>query len=115
PRLTEAGEVSQMQEDPGYVVALFEEAITSQVADWCELAAERLPEHVRCLITPGNDDPRVIDGVLAKASRVECPELATVELGPVWLASLGNTNRTPWETDREFDEPELARQIAGMI
>jgi hypothetical protein len=46
---------------------------------------------------------------------VECPELATIELGPVWLSSSGNTNRTPWATDREFDEPELARQIGELV
>lgn len=115
PRVTDASEMQRMTEDPEYVARLFEETIAAQVTGWCELAAERLADDVRCIITPGNDDPRVIDGVLARASKVECPELATVELGPVWLASLGNTNRTPWDTDREFDEPELARQIREMV
>jgi uncharacterized protein len=115
PRVTEPTEVRQMQEDPDYVVRLFEEVIAKQVAGWCELASERLADDVRCVITPGNDDPRVIDGILASASKVECPELATVALGPVWLSSLGNTNRTPWATDREFDEAELTRQIDEMV
>jgi uncharacterized protein len=115
PRLTEPAEVRQMTEDPAYVARLFEQAIVEQLRGWCDLAAERLAEDVRCIITPGNDDPRAIDGVLAAATRVECPELATVEVGPIWLASLGNTNRTPWDTDREFDEPQLAEQIARMV
>jgi Icc-related predicted phosphoesterase len=115
PRVTEAAEVDRMTEEPDYVVGLFEEVISEQLSNWCELAAERLPDDVRCLITPGNDDPRVVDGVLASASKVECPELTTVELGPIWLASLGNTNSTPWETEREFDEAELAAQIDAMV
>jgi Icc-related predicted phosphoesterase len=115
PRVTEPSDVQQMTEDPEYVGRLFEQAISEQLTRWCDLAAERLSDDVRCIITPGNDDPRVIDGVLARASRVECPELTTVELGPVWMASLGNTNRTPWGTEREFDEPELARQIEEMV
>jgi uncharacterized protein len=115
PRITESAEVQRMAEEPDYVAQLFEEAIVAQLSGWCELAAERLRDDVRCIITPGNDDPRIIDGVLARAARVECPELATVELGPVWLASLGNTNRTPWDTEREFDESELARQITTMV
>lgn len=115
PRVTDSAEVARMAEEPDYVVSLFEETITQQISDWCQLAAERLPDHVRCLITPGNDDPRTIDGVLAKAPKVECPEGATVELGPAWVASLGNTNRTPWATDREFDEPDLADQIDAMV
>lgn len=57
----------------------------------------------------------MIDGVLARASKVECPELTSVELGPVFLASLGNTNRTPWHTEREFGEAELAHQITAMV
>lgn len=115
PRLTEPIELKTMADEPAYVVGLFEQLITEQVAGWCDLAAERLDEDVQCIITPGNDDPRIIDGVLAAAPRIECPELATVAVGPIWLASLGNTNRTPWSTEREFDEEEIARQISGMV
>jgi Icc-related predicted phosphoesterase len=115
PRVTEASDLARMQEDPSYVARLFDEAIADQVAGWCALAAERLPDAVRCVITPGNDDPVVIDEVLERAPKIECPELETVALGPVWLSSCGNTNRTPWDTDREYDEPELARQIAAMV
>jgi uncharacterized protein len=115
PFMTEPAEVQQMTEDPAYVTRLFETMIAEQVGGWCELAAERLPDDVRCIITPGNDDPRGIDGVLASASTVECPELATVAVGPAWMASLGNTNRTPWDTEREFNEMELARQIDETV
>lgn len=115
PHVTEQTEVDRMTEDPAYVVRIFEETIQEQVAGWCDLAAERLADDVRCVITPGNDDPQVIDGVLSAAPRIECPELATVELGPVFLSSLGNTNRTPWDTDREFDEDQLADQIRAMV
>lgn len=115
PRVTEPDEVDRMMEDPKYVADLFEAAIAEQITAWCELAAERLPDDVRCIITPGNDDPRVIDSVLERASKVECSELATIEVGPVWLSSLGNTNRTPWDTEREFEEDELDRQIRAMV
>jgi uncharacterized protein len=115
PRVIEPGDFQRMSEDGDYVAQLFDEVISEQVAGWCDLAAERLADDVRCVITPGNDDPEAIDEVLRRAPRIECPELETVELGPVWLASCGNTNRTPWDTDREYDEPELARQIAAMV
>ena len=115
PRVTDRADMQRMCEDPAYVVQLFEEMIARQLTDWCDLAAQRLPEHVQCIITPGNDDPFVIDNVLSAASKVACPERATVPIGPVWLASLGDTNRTPWSTDREYDEDELANRIAEMI
>ena len=76
PRVTEPDEVERMTGDPSYVAHLFEETIAEQITSWCKLAAERLPDDVRCIITPGNDDPRVIDGVLDNASKVECSELA---------------------------------------
>lgn len=115
PRVTDQADMERMSAEPAYVVELFEDMIARQLAEWCELAAQRLPESVRCIITPGNDDPYVIDDVLAAASKVECPERATVQVGPVWVASLGDTNRTPWSTDREFDEDELATRIAQMV
>lgn len=115
PRITEPSEVQRMTEDPDHLAAVFEQIIAEQLKDWCNLAAERLPDDVRCVITPGNDDPLGIDQVLEEAEKVECPERHTVQLGPVWLASLGNTNRTPWDTEREYDEHELATQISEIV
>ena len=68
---------------------------------WCDLAAERLDPAVRCIITPGNDDPLEADAVLRGADRVECPEGELCDLGPVTMASLGVVPYTPWNTERE--------------
>jgi len=102
-------------EDVRHRDEVFETAIINQLSSWCALAAERLDDGVRCVITPGNDDLYAIDAVLDGADRIECPERSLLELGPVTLASLGNANRTPWHTEREFDEDELAQQIDEML
>jgi uncharacterized protein len=115
PYVCDSEELTRMSDEPGYVEQLFEDAIVEQLVGWCRLAAERLPDQVRCIITPGNDDPLAIDRVLDAAEKVECPEREMIEVGPMWLGSLGNTNRTPWDTDREFDEPELLEQIRQMV
>jgi Icc-related predicted phosphoesterase len=94
---------------------LFRTLISRQLSEWLALAGERLDTHVRCIITPGNDDPMYLDELLARDERVESPEGQVVQVGPVWLASLGDTNRTPWATEREYDETELARRISTMI
>jgi len=70
---------------------------------------------VRCIITPGNDDPFEIDAVLRGHDRVECPERELCELGPIVLASLGDVTPTPWNTDREYSEEELAERIAAIL
>jgi Icc-related predicted phosphoesterase len=115
PKVCDETEVARLNEDPTYLSRVFQAVIGEQVDRWCRLAAERLHPDVRLVITPGNDDPAVIDEVLERAQRVEFTELRVAEVGPVWLASLGNTNRTPWKTEREFAEEELASQIDEMV
>jgi Icc-related predicted phosphoesterase len=115
PYLCDPEEHARLEADPDQQTGVFERMITEQVEGWRELVEERLPEDVRIIITPGNDDPLSIDAVLERPGRVECPERHLVEVGPLLLGSLGNTNRTPWDTDREFDEPELARQIDELV
>jgi uncharacterized protein len=115
PRVVEPDETQRLRDDPAFGEEVFREMICAQVEGWCALAAARLDPSVRCVITPGNDDPLPVDDVLHAAERVECPEREVAALGPVRLASLGNTNRTPWSTEREYDEAELAAQIDEML
>jgi uncharacterized protein len=101
--------------DTTYRDGVFEQLIAEQLREWIKLTEERLADHVRCIITPGNDDPPVIDTELTGLDRIECPERELVDVGPVRLASLGNTNVTPWHTDREYSEEELTAQIEEML
>jgi Icc-related predicted phosphoesterase len=110
-----ADEVTRLREDASVLDRLFRQEIVAQIERWCELAADRLAPKVRCIITPGNDDPVEIDAVLRAARRVECPERELCELGPVLLASLGDVTPTPWNTEREYSEDELAERIAAMM
>jgi Icc-related predicted phosphoesterase len=115
PVRMQAEEVTRLGEDPAALDRLFREQIVAQVERWCELADERLDASVRCIITPGNDDPPEIDAVLRAAGRVECPERELCEVGPVVLASLGDVTPTPWNTEREFSEEQLGARIASMM
>jgi Icc-related predicted phosphoesterase len=114
PVAMEPHEVAAL-DDPGELDRLFRREIVAQIGAWCELAAERLDPSVRIIITPGNDDPFDIDAVLESADRVECPERQLCDLGPVVLASLGDVTPTPWNTDREYPEEQLAERIAEMM
>lgn len=115
PHVCELEEYERLVAEPEYQRSLFRQLIITQIGNWRVLAADRLPDTVRCIITPGNDDPRDIDPVLEERGKVECPEGAVVAVGPMLLASLGDTNRTPWDTEREFEESELARRIDQMV
>jgi uncharacterized protein len=108
-------EMERMREDATYADDVFRKEITAQMERWCELADARLPADVRCIITPGNDDPSEVDGVLESAPRIECPERRLCDLGPVLLASLGDVTPTPWNTEREYSEEELEHRISEML
>ena len=111
----DAAEVERIAADKPYLEGLFRREIIAQLEGWCALADERLDPQVRCIITPGNDDPVEIDEVLARNERVECPERDLYDLGPAVLASIGDVTPTPWDTEREYPEEELAERIAAMM
>lgn len=114
PYMCEPEQYEQLH-DASHREEVFSELIGRQLSEWVGLTEERLDSNVRCIITPGNDDPPVVDEVLEAAKRIECPERQVLEVGPIRLASLGNTNVTPWHTEREYSEDELTDQIETML
>ncbi|HEX4212893.1 MAG TPA: metallophosphoesterase [Candidatus Dormibacteraeota bacterium] len=115
PRYCTDEERQRLTDDVDYRERLFAEVIVEQLQGWCALAAERLDPDLPCIITPGNDDPLEIDDKLRQDPRVQFPERELLEVGPITLASLGNTNPTPWNTAREFSEEELGTQIDQLL
>ena len=108
-------EMDRLEADPKAVDQAFRREIVAQIQAWCRLADERLAPEVRCIITPGNDDPLEIDPVLKAGPRIESPEGELYELGPALLASCGDVTPTPWNTEREFSEEELGKRLARML
>ena len=115
PVQMDGDQLARLSADPAELEALFQTEIAAQVRRWCDLVAERLDPAVRCIITPGNDDPASADPVLAADERVEFPSFTVCELGPVTMASLGMVPPTPWNTERECPEEELAKRIDDML
>ena len=84
---------------------------------WMEMADERLG---------GTGDPRASSAPATTTSSrstrsireredVELGEGRVVDIDGFQMASSGWANRTPWDTYREEDEPELAERIEAMI
>jgi uncharacterized protein len=113
--ITDEKDIERLENDPPYLVTAFQNAIIEQIEDWCRLAEERLAPKVRCIITPGNDDPKAIDSVLRSTPRIESPEGELCDLGPVLMASCGDVTPTPWNTEREFPEEVLARRLEAIL
>jgi Icc-related predicted phosphoesterase len=113
--IADQDEMARLEADRAHREAVFRQEIVRQVEAWCELAADRLSDSVKCVITPGNDDPTEIDAVLKAAPRIESPEGELFELGPVLLASCGDVTPTPWDTEREYPEDELYDRLAAIL
>ena len=65
-------------------------------------------------VCPGNDDQFDIDEVIDRARHVHLAEGRVVEIDGFQLASTGWSNRTPWKTYREEDEPDLGTRIGAV-
>jgi uncharacterized protein len=108
-------ELRELAEDEPRWHALFEDHMLATVRDWMELADEKLAgTGIRCFVCPGNDDQLEVDEVIANAKTVELGEGRIIEVDGYQMASSGWANRTPWDTYREEDEPQLAERIEKM-
>jgi Icc-related predicted phosphoesterase len=95
---------------------VFREVAYRSVADWVTLADERLRgTGVRCFVAPGNDDYLEIDSALRGSEVFEFAEGECLQLDEAHdIITTGYSNRTPWHTERELDEPDLAAKLAHM-
>jgi Icc-related predicted phosphoesterase len=116
PFRTTPEELRELQADEERTTQLFHDLMLGRVESWTALADERLAgSDLRCFVCPGNDDQFEVDEVLARAKHVEACEGRVVEIDGHQLASTGWSNRTPWDTYREEDEPQLAERIETVV
>jgi uncharacterized protein len=116
PFRTTPDELRELSEDEPRWHALFEEHMLGTVERWMEMADERLGgTGIRVFVCPGNDDQLDVDQVVANAKTVELGEGRVVDVEGFQLASTGWANRTPWDTYREEDEPDLLERMEKML
>jgi Icc-related predicted phosphoesterase len=98
------------------VHAAFLEAARKVALDWLALADERLrPSGITAFLMLGNDDFPELASVFGQSEMVVDAEQKVIDLpNGFQLISLGYSNRTPWDTPRELDEPDLATRIEAM-
>jgi Icc-related predicted phosphoesterase len=116
PFRTTPDEVAELAADESKWHALFDQHMVATVERWMRMADERLAgTGIRCFVCPGNDDQLEIDDVVAAADTVELGEGRVVDIDGFQLASSGWANRTPWDTYREEDEPQLLERFEQMF
>ena len=104
-------------EDDASRERVFRKIAYDSVADWVELAEQRLRgTGVRCFMAPGNDDFFEIDDALRGSDVVEFAEgtRLTLDQGHEMITT-GYSNPTPWNTERELSEQQMAELLTGMM
>ena len=114
-KVFERDEYEVMGSDPLAKHGLFHELASARLAEWIELAEDRLRgTGVRLYMTGGNDDePAVLETLdRHEGDRVVASEGRLVELdGEHTMITVGLSTPTPWDTPREASEEEIAQAI----
>jgi uncharacterized protein len=93
-------------------------AIRERLLRWSKMIVKGLSDGQRCFWTGGNDDEQPLldefrtaddDAVFAYAEGRCIPMSDDLN-----LLSLGHSNRTPFDTARELDEPDLLAELRGV-
>ena len=103
---------------PEQLDELFNQVVATTVKRWIDFAHMKLAgTDVVILNAPGNDDPPIVDDVLREhgEKRFQFVEGQVVEIAPGHeMINTGYTNRTPWDTHREYSEEEIGLHLKEM-
>jgi hypothetical protein len=116
PFRTTPENLRELHENEARWHSLFQEKMLGTVEKWMKMADERLGgTGVRVICCPGNDDQFEVDAVIDSAKTVELGEGRVLDLDGFQIVSTGWANRTPWDTYREEDEPDLRARLEKAI
>ncbi|TET36082.1 MAG: hypothetical protein E3J72_09580 [Planctomycetota bacterium] len=116
PHVTDREEADRISSDEKYREDLFERLECEIVEHWLTLIPDRVPDNVRILISPGNDDKHSIDEVIKKDPRVIFAEEEVVQLDDEHeVLCCGWSNPTPFDSPRECSEEELEQKLEAVV
>jgi uncharacterized protein len=113
--VTTAGEMAEMEARKELKDRAFIRCISDSLEAWKRLVEERLAgTDVKCYVSPGNDDPFEVDGLLADSGHLVNPENKVVDLGGYEMITLGFANPTPWDSPREVPDEKLGEMVESL-
>lgn len=110
-------ELQELSQTPDKVHEIFLREVLRVLEQWMEIAARKLTgTGIRMYVSPGNDDQFEVDELIRQSPVITLAEGKVIPLDShIEMISSGWSNRTPWNTYREEDEPDLARRYETMI
>lgn len=117
PYSTTPEELEELSHAPDKIHQIFIREVLRVFEQWLEIAARKLKgTGIRVFVSPGNDDQFEIDELIRQSPVITLAEGKVIPLDSnIEMISSGWSNRTPWNTYREEDEPDLARRYEAMI
>ena len=115
--VTTADEAERLASSEADRDELLHRLMNERVAEWMELATERLADgQVPLYLIPGNDDDFAIDPILNQAgwAPVNADGKVLEMPGDLQLLACGWSNHTPWQTPREETEDELFARLDAL-
>src|SRR5499425_1565959 len=115
PSVMAPEELDALNEEDGSVDRRFTLEMTRGLDRWLDMADGKLRGgEIPCILNGGNDDIWEIDDILEQSPCVSFAESKVLDIGGFYLASMGWTNPTPWNTFREAPEDVLATKIEAV-
>lgn len=109
-------EYEEFRAKPERITELFDKLMQQTVQTWIRKIEEILPNDIRVIMNPGNDDTFAIDEVLKSSKRVEYTLGSCANLDDKHnVVSCDWVNPTPWNSPRECDERELEKRLRAEI
>jgi len=116
PAVMSGDELDALSEADGSVDRRFTQEMTSSLDRWLDMADGKLRGGaIPCILNGGNDDIWEIDDIIEASPCVSFGEAKVIDIGGFYLASMGWTNPTPWNTFREAPEDVLATKIDAVV
>lgn len=115
---TTSDQVTGLMQDQGDLEGILNEKICERLESWINRIIEQLDlNELSVIVSPGNDDPLLIDEVLGKYSHVGLGNSfrEIVYLKDYELVTMEFTNPTPWKTFRELEERDLQALIDDRV
>jgi uncharacterized protein len=115
PRRVTPDQAEVLANSPPALEDEFAKASQEFFTNWFTFAEERLPPDVECYVIAGNDDDESVVLTLKTGTRIKYVEGQKVLVaGEMEMISVGQSNRTPWDSPREVDDIELGHMVANL-
>jgi len=116
PAVMSTDELDSLNEADGSIDRRFTQEMTKGLDRWLDMADGKLRGGaIPCILNGGNDDIWEIDDIIEASPCVSFGEAKVLDIGGFYLASMGWTNPTPWNTFREAPEDVLASKIDAIV